>query len=299
MKSKFQSGLNVLFLIIFLIILFSNRTSAQTAGGYSIFHETMVDMTWQEVERAAAEDAIILLPIAVIEEHGPHMSCGIDTYLGYLISKLVRRELESRGVKTLIAPPFYWGVNSATHVFPGTFATNPETVKALLHDIYASLKSWGFKKVFNFITHGDGGHWRAVIEGLIKDRQDLDMELYVVISEDEAKRTGLNESVPFIVVQKSDPFEEPEFMDIHAGAFETALVAAYFPELVDEKVARTLKPTRLKRADAGRWLQDAKTVTPLGYFGDPAGFDVEWGKKYLETHCKYAATAIEKKIKSK
>jgi len=63
------------------------RSSSQeavpvTSGGYSIFPETMVDMTWPEVEKAAKEGAIVLMTTAVIEEHGPHMTCGIDTYLG-------------------------------------------------------------------------------------------------------------------------------------------------------------------------------------------------------------------------
>ncbi len=43
-----------------------------TSGGDSIFHETMVDMTWQEVSKAAKNGAGILMTTAVIEEHGPH-----------------------------------------------------------------------------------------------------------------------------------------------------------------------------------------------------------------------------------
>ena len=111
------------------------------SGGYSIFHETMVDMTWPEVEKAARDGAVVLMTTAVIEEHGPHMSCGIDTYLGYLMCKITRRELEARGVKAVIAPPFYWGINVSSHVFPGTFTVRPETMKALLHDLLASPTS--------------------------------------------------------------------------------------------------------------------------------------------------------------
>ena len=123
-----------------------------TSAGYSIFQETMADMTWQEVEKAAKEGAIVLLPTAVIEEHGPHMGIGVDTYLAYQTCKLVRRELESRGVKALIVPPFYWGINRTTHVFPGTFTVRDKTMKAVLDDILFSLKSWGFTNVFNIKT---------------------------------------------------------------------------------------------------------------------------------------------------
>ena len=146
-------------IMIFLAIArFATDALSTTSEGYSIFHETMADMTWQEVEKAAKEGAIILLPTGVIEEHGPHMGCGVDTYLAYQTCKLARRELESRGIKTLIAPPFYWGINRTTHVFPGTFTVRPETMRALLEDILRSLKSWGFERVYNINWHYDGGH---------------------------------------------------------------------------------------------------------------------------------------------
>jgi len=55
---------------------------------YSIFDETMVDMPWPDVEKAIEQGAISLLPTGVIEEHGPHMSLGVDTYCSYLLCKL-------------------------------------------------------------------------------------------------------------------------------------------------------------------------------------------------------------------
>jgi creatinine amidohydrolase len=47
---------------------------------YSIFHETMVGMPWPDVEKSIKNGAIVLLPTGVIEEHGPHMSLGVDIY---------------------------------------------------------------------------------------------------------------------------------------------------------------------------------------------------------------------------
>ncbi len=37
---------------------------------YTIFDDTMVDLTWQEVEAAGKENRAIFLPVSVIEEHG-------------------------------------------------------------------------------------------------------------------------------------------------------------------------------------------------------------------------------------
>ena len=75
--------------------------------GYSLFDETMVDMAWPEIEKAAQEGAIVLLPTGVIEEHGPHMGLAVDIYLAYILCKLTRRELESKSIKThILFTPF-------------------------------------------------------------------------------------------------------------------------------------------------------------------------------------------------
>jgi hypothetical protein len=60
-------------------------------------------------------------------------------------------------------------------------------------------------------------------------------------------------------------------------------MAGFFPHLVDTVMARKLQPTDFRGrpefkspADVGQaWAKDARNVTPLGYFGDPASFDYE------------------------
>ncbi len=271
------------------------------SGGYSIFHETMVDMNWPDVEKAAEQGAVILLPTAVIEEHGPHMSCGIDTYGAYLVCKLTRRELESRGIKTLIAPPFYWGINATTHVFPGTFTVRKDTMKALLHDILSSLKSWGFNDVFNLNFHGDGQHCTTILESIIEARETLGLNAYCVLSEMEIMRYGLSGTEPFVVTHNSPESDEQpqEFLDIHAGADETGIVAAFFPDQVDTDLALTLEPTRITYSDIAQWLTNARRVTPQGYLGDPAGFDADAAREYLEADCILIADSIEQQIMGK
>ncbi|MFC2156998.1 creatininase family protein [Acidobacteriota bacterium] len=281
-------------------ITHTGSTEDPAKGGYSIFHETMVDMTWQEVEQAAKEGAVILTNTAVIEEHGPHMSCGIDSYLGYLQCKLTRRELESMGIKTLIAPPFYWGINGSTHVFPGTFTVRPETMKAVLFDMFSSLKNMGFTNIYNINSHGDGLHQRTAVQAVVKARQDLGINIQYLLSEPDAQRSGIKgEAPPFLLIFKSEPMdlESMEYIDLHAGAWETGAVAAFFPEMVNDKVARKLEPTKVKMAQIGEWVTDTKKVTPLGYLGDPAKYDAKAGKKDIEDTCRNMAEAIAGSLK--
>lgn len=91
----------------------------------------------------------------------------------------------------------------------------------------------------------------------------------------------------------------PKYLDVHAGWLETGIVAAYLPGLVNVKLARTLKPTRLAWADAERWIKSVRKVTPLGYAGDPAAFDMAEAKKYVEELTTNMADAIAKELKKK
>jgi creatinine amidohydrolase len=264
-------------------------------GGYSIFRETMADMAWPDVEKAAKDGAAVLMTTAVIEEHGPHMTCGTDAYLGYLLCKLTRSELESKGVKAVIAPPFFWGVNAATHGFPGTFAIRPETAKALLGDIFASLKSMGFGHVFIINAHGDGQHKRAVIQAILDAQKQTGLDIRYLFSAEDARQVGLTGEPPSWVLLHRMPSEEGSkspYLDIHAGAGETGMVAAFFHDTVNLPLAKTLPPTKVAPRQAGEWTEDARRVTPRGYVGDPAKYDAEKARAFVAQWCRMMAEAI-------
>lgn len=273
---------------------------------YSIFEETMVDMPWTEVEKAIGSGAAVLLPTGVIEEHGPHMGLGVDTYLGYQACKLTSRELKARGIGTMIAPPCYWGMNNVTGAFAGSFTVRKETMKALLYDIFASLKRWGVKYVFNINWHDDYQQCSTLLEAIGEARVETGIRAYSVISDLLAGRLGLKGKEDYILVYKTFLPEgsraKVPILDIHAGAGETGAMVEYFPDEVDTELARKLDATKLNPEAFSIWRQgwsDARGITPLGYLGDPAGFNPEEGRLYMEGMCKAAADLIEAVVRSK
>jgi len=288
--------LSLVFLVAAgLVLPGSPQAQRSFDAEYSIFRETMVDMTWPEVEKAAKDGAVVLMTLAVIEEHGPHLSCGTDTYLGYLLCKLTRRELESLGVKAVIAPPFFWGLNSATHVFPGSFAVRPETMKALLADIFASLKSMGFRHLYLINAHGDGQHRRAAIQAILDGQAQTGLDIRYLVSADDVRAAGLTGEPPaWVLLHQMPPSEgaKSPYLDIHAGAGETGIAAAFLPGLVNLPLAKALAPTRLTPQQAGEWLKDARKMTPSGYVGDPAKFDADQARTFVEKWCRMMAEAI-------
>ncbi|MFC1526096.1 creatininase family protein [Candidatus Latescibacterota bacterium] len=229
------------------------------------------------------------------------LGCGIDAYLSYVTCKLTRRELESRGIRTLIAPPFYWGINRTTHVFGGTFTVRKETMKALLHDILGSLKSHGFTTVINLNFHADGHHCSTLLESMREARQTLEMDTYCVYSRTRAGRFNLSGEEDHVLLYEEPQAREPltQDLDIHAGANETSLVAAFFPEQVNEEIARRQKPTNLTSADMPAWRQDARRTTPGGYFGSPANYVAAGTGEDYEQRCRNIADAIEERLGGK
>ncbi len=218
----------------------------------SIFAGTMVELTWPEVQEAAQRGDVVLLPVAVVEAHGPHLDLSPDVYLGYLFSRLLRQRLEARGIRSLIAPPLYWGVSPDLHHYPGTFSIRPETMRALLGDVFASLASWGFTRAFVINSHGDPVH-RATIAEAIRD-----------LGEAPRLRVWDTGRLDF-KVEGAPPFPPPRpgrmEEDYHAGAGETACMHLFFPERVNGALARTLPPRR--------------GFDPMAYYGDPASYVLE------------------------
>jgi creatinine amidohydrolase len=215
--------------------------------GYSIFRETLVDMSWPEVKKAAEANALVIVPVGAIEEHGPHMSLGADVYLTYHGCKLLRRKLEEQQIRAVIAPPLYWGVFQAdeTGGYPGSFGVQPSTMKALLLDVLADTRRAGFRHVYVANLHGDRQHRQTIDAALAEARQTLGLDVY-----DEKLMGGGRPRLELYRVEK--PFRP----DFHAGAIETREMLEYFPEEVNTEIARTLQPQG--------------TFHPLGYVGDPA-----------------------------
>ena len=148
--------------------------------GYSIFNGTIADMTWLEVEEAAKKGAIMLVPIGVIEQHGPHLPLGTDIYAAYLMCSLIKTELDKQGIVSVIAPPYYFGMNETTGMFPGSITIKRESMIAILTDLFVNYKKHGFNMQFILNHHGDPHHNDAIIEAILSAREQ-DVEAILIM----------------------------------------------------------------------------------------------------------------------
>src|SRR5579864_8353218 len=88
-----------------------------------------MEMTWQDIAGAAAATArwIAVLPLAAVEQHGPHLPLGVDSFIAEAYLARVRAQLPADLPVTFL--PIQWIGQSDEHVaFPGTLTLSGATV---------------------------------------------------------------------------------------------------------------------------------------------------------------------------
>ena len=265
----------------------------------SIFKDTMVEMSWKQIEEKGKSGVPVLLPLGVIEEHGPHLPLGTDIYMSYMICNKIRNLVIQAGRDCIIAPPYYWGINKCTGAFPGSFSVRPETMKMMLQDIFENLKQFGFQKIVCINQHGDPLHNKTILEAIKETSEQLQIDIKYFVEPYDLDSYGLSGKEEFCLVDEAR-YPEGIFMgaedklDIHAGVYETASMASYYPKLLNEEIARKMLDYSLSYEDLGVWLEGGegvKQVVPCGYAGDPASFESQMDnmKVLFDIMCKYIA----------
>lgn len=275
---------------------------------YSIFTDTMANMNWKEIEEKSKAKVPVLFPLGVIEEHGPHLPLGTDIYLSYAICKKIKEALNKQKADCLIVPPYYWGINHCTGAFPGTFSLKPETLTMVLNDIFENLHQFGFDQVYCVNQHGDALHVSTIINSIKTANEKYSMNIRLLMEPYDLYLYGLSGKESFIMLDQAeyslelfaeDDISEKDLLDIHAGALETAAMEFFYPDLVCKETADHLNSYSLTENSLQLWLaggESVKSVIPLGYAGNPAGYKkkIPMTETIFENLIQYCAKIIIK-----
>ena len=232
------------------------------------------ELTWRDVAAATAETSTLLLPVGATEQHGHHLPLGVDTLMPEAIAERVAERIPA-----LVAPAIPYGV-SAHHTFkPGTFTVGSETFRSYVRDVAASAADWGIESVLLV-----NGHYLAQdpeLEIVVRDlRIDYDLDAFHVplvnVFSDAAARVR-DSAVTF-----------------HASEFETSIMLALFPDLVEMAAATAVDPPAeslpLTDYDAlgdnrvgwALTADDMAAITPAGNIGDPTVATAEKGDALVD-----------------
>ena len=266
----------------------------------------MITKNWIDIRKAAEDGRKLLFPMGVIEEHGPHLPLGSDIFWSQKMCEMVREELKKSGEDVLIVPAYYWGINHSTDAFPGSFTLTKETMKLVLLEIFENIKKFGFKEVYCFNYHGDVHHIHTIVEVIQKANSDLGLNVKLVLESMDLKLHGWKGDESFLLVSEPPyPYEwfmeeipsERGLLDIHGGTFETAVLNYFYPEYVDLELAKKLDSSSLTKEGLQKWLaggEATKEVVPLGYAGNPSGYDMVG--KHVEEMIALQVTDIARRI---
>src|SRR5262247_1621819 len=117
------------------------------------------ELTAEELRSKAAANAIVVLPVASMEQHGPHLPVGVDTILCEGVCK-AGAEKVAADVPVVVAPTLWCGMAEHHMAFGGTFTFDIPTYRAVLLAFLRSIERHGFKRVF--IVNGHGGNISAL-----------------------------------------------------------------------------------------------------------------------------------------
>jgi creatinine amidohydrolase len=120
-------------------------------------------LTWPQVQEAAANDAVVIIPTAALEEHGPHLPVDTDILLGETIALRAARKADHQ---VLVMPPMWIGYEAHHMDFPGTIDVDWDLFVRYAVCVTTSLVRHGFRRLVILNSHGSN---RPLIEIVARD----------------------------------------------------------------------------------------------------------------------------------
>jgi creatinine amidohydrolase len=233
------------------------------------------EIDWSRLKSAdlrdlAARDAVVILPIASTEQHGPHLPTCVDAMLVGEIARRAARRIVDR-IPVVVAPTLWCGLAEHHLAFGGTLSLSFPTWLSILRDLVSSLKRQGFRRVLLFNGHGGN------IAGLDIAATELTRELAVPVAVG-SYWPALGAEIAAILQDQSTV--------LHACEAETSMMLALAPELVAaDRLAEAAGPPALDEREFARqpkrWRSFAE-LTPNGTIGNPARATAAKGEKLIE-----------------
>jgi creatinine amidohydrolase len=186
-----------------------------------------------------ATDRIAVLPVAAVEQHGPHLPVGVDTYIAEAYLARVRALLPADS-PALFLPLQAIGASDEHRTYPGTVTLSPETALAVFIEIGESVRRAGIRKLVIVNSHGGN---IALIDLAARQLRVRHGMLAVHCS---WGRFGYPDGL-------FSPAERTH--GIHGGDIETSIMLAAYPDLVRCDKIADFKPATYAMEREYAWLR--------------------------------------------
>ena len=247
----------------------------------------MAEVEWArmkawEINALAQENAVVILPVASIEQHGPHLPVMTDTRLGHEVALRAAR-LAWPKRKTIVAPVVWSGLSEHHMSFGGTLTLSHATFRALIADLITAIRRAGFRDIL--ISNSHGGNIIALQQILdeIAPTSDATLVATTYVIEAGDRYHGIMEDQQSIM---------------HAGEGETSMMMVCEPDLVDTSDLASLNvpsgngPAFLGAGRASYRWRPLTHVTHNGVIGYPEKSSTAKGQALLDVGAEAVAELI-------
>jgi creatinine amidohydrolase len=197
-----------------------------------------LEMTWQDIAGARTERWIAVLPLAAIEQHGPHLPLGVDSFIAEAYLSRAREMLPDDLPVTFL-PIQRVGISTEHLAYSGTLTFSAQTAIAAWTELGESLARAGLRKLVMVTSHGGNV---AAMELVARDLRARLRMLAITVG---WHRFGYPDGV-FSSKEKKH--------GIHAGDIETSLMLAAKPDTVQFRKAARATPETIAMAQEFKWL---------------------------------------------
>ncbi len=235
-----------------------------------------------------SERTIAVLPVAAVEQHGPHLPLQVDAALADAMVQACLPHLPAT-LPALFLPTQAVGYSPEHTAFPGTLTLRADTVIRLWTELAECVAASGMRKLLLFNTHGGNVGLLDVVA------RDLRARLGLLVYTTSWFNLPLGEA--------AEVFDAHEHrFGIHAGAIETSLMLAIRPALVRMDQADNFSSTSEQRAARFPTLGNGRSAKlawqiqdyhPSGAVGNAAAADAERGAALLEATGRALAALLQ------
>ncbi|PKO56474.1 MAG: creatininase [Betaproteobacteria bacterium HGW-Betaproteobacteria-21] len=238
-------------------------------------HPLWQDLTPDEIRALAANDAVAVLPLAAIEQHGPHLPLSTDLDIGIGLAAAAFARLPATTPACLL-PPLAIGLSLEHRDQAGTLSLSPETALATLTEIGASVARAGFRRLVLFNSHG--GNKSVIDLAALKLRANHRL---LVVRANYFRFAPPPDALPASELRHG----------LHGGAMETAMMMHLAPHKVRHHAIADWPSLGLEMAANGKLLGPegeagfawmAAALNPAGVTGNARLATAELGARLVD-----------------
>jgi creatinine amidohydrolase len=243
----------------------------------------LADLNWKDLAALIQHETFfVLLPVGSTESHGPHAPLATDALISTAVCQRAAERLQERSCEAYVLPPLCYTVTETAREFPGSISISPETDSTIISEICTSLIKQGMHRICIFNSHFEPSHIKAIYDAIERVQASMGGRVLFV----DVTRKRYSSRLP-------DAYQRAE---THADLYETSLIMAVDPSLVNEERRKSLPCLPMNLADK-LFKEGLNSFIAFGmteaYCGDPASASAQEGERLLETLSNFVVEDIK------